>query len=202
MQAGRSARAKYLTPYLATKYSIAMEGMGPNAVLNPARQGLTMVPTGGMPKELALTHADAQGYVVLTFRADLAGIKVYACRPGTCRASECGLCRSLYLKWRWPRHTPAGWFCVCALSSAACAFDCCCRAAKVMELAATLQEAEKQRAAKAAEARKRNIVVAAARPPPPRPASASFKSTTREQVGPFTRVESGSCCCTLDLRVA
>ncbi len=60
-QAGRETRAKYLTPYLASKYKVDVEGLPGKPLLDPAVQGLTMVQVGGMPKEVALTANDAHG---------------------------------------------------------------------------------------------------------------------------------------------
>ncbi len=54
-------------------------------------------------------------------------------------------------------------------------------AARVMELAAQLEEAEKQRARQVSAVRQRNAKVQAARVARPQPTSSSFRATTREQ---------------------
>ena len=61
MQAGRETRAKYLTSYLATKYEVDVEGLAHRPPVNPALQGLRMVPAGTLPKEVALAAGDKQG---------------------------------------------------------------------------------------------------------------------------------------------
>ena len=61
MQAGRETRAKYLTSYLATKYEVDVEGLAHRPSVNPALQGLRMVPGGALPKEVALAAGDKQG---------------------------------------------------------------------------------------------------------------------------------------------
>jgi hypothetical protein len=58
-RAQREMRAKYITPYIASKYRLDGEGSAP--LSNPARQGLTMVPNGGVLKEATLNAADAAG---------------------------------------------------------------------------------------------------------------------------------------------
>ena len=60
--------------------------------------------------------------------------------------------------------------------------SCMCRAAKVMELAGMLEEGERQRTARAAADRQRNARALALRAVRPQSATASFKTTTRDQV--------------------
>ena len=60
-RAGRETRAKYLTPFLATKYNVEVEGIPREPPLNPSLHGLRMVPTGALPKEMAIGLGDKQG---------------------------------------------------------------------------------------------------------------------------------------------
>ena len=60
--------------------------------------------------------------------------------------------------------------------------SCMCRAAKVMELAGMLEEGERQRTARAAAVRQRSARALALRAVRPQSATASFKTTTRDQV--------------------
>ena len=60
-QAGRETRAKYLTPYLSTKYNVEVEGITREPPLNPSVHSLRMVSSGALPKDLALGYGDKQG---------------------------------------------------------------------------------------------------------------------------------------------
>ena len=60
-QAGRETRAKYLTPYLSTKYNVEVEGITREPPLNPSVHNLRMISSGALPKELTLGYGDKQG---------------------------------------------------------------------------------------------------------------------------------------------
>ncbi|GAX75907.1 hypothetical protein CEUSTIGMA_g3350.t1 [Chlamydomonas eustigma] len=115
LRAARETHGKYLTPYLANKYGIEVEGYSGDQLFNPATQGLKMVPASGMPKDVALAAGDKRG------------------------------------------------------------------AAKVMELAAQLEEAERQRLMRTITIKQRNSKAQAVRLVKPKSASSSFATTTREK---------------------
>jgi hypothetical protein len=60
-RAGRETRAKYLTPFLAAKYNVEVEGIPREPPLNPSLHGLRMVPTGALPKDMAIGLGDKHG---------------------------------------------------------------------------------------------------------------------------------------------